>query len=391
MFLTTKPQVTYFRSVHRRHTPFSMESMEQSYTGNADFGRKITCLVSRNGDLIYRGYLEVTLPQLTSNGGGQTVAWTRNVGHVLLQEVTVDIGGTIIDKHYGTWLTIYNELTQTAEHEDGYNVMIGNTATLTTPAASIPSTTLHIPLIFWFNRNPTLALPLVALPYHDVKISFQFRPASECYVTSDSALLTNTPSLNNVTFYLDYIFLDTPERKMFSTQTHEYLIEQLQFNGIESVSNSNVRQKISFAHPTKALYWVLQPSANTDAMANRWTDFTDNGAGANPYAGGDTMSDCRIQVNTHDRVSTRDAAYYSLVQSYYHHTRSPATGIYMYSFALDPEKHQPSGTINLSRLEGIYLVMNLTTGTNPVNVHVFGVNYNVLRIKSGLGGLAFAS
>lgn len=337
MFLTTKPQVTYFRSVTRRHTPFAAESMSQSYTGNADFGRKITSLVSRNGDLIYRAYVEIGLPQLTSNGAGQTVAWTRNIGHVIFQEITVDIGGTIIDKHYGTWLTIYNELTQTAEHEDGYNVMIGNTATLTTKATTIPATTINVPLIFWFNRNPTLALPLVALPYHDVKISFQFRPANECYVTSDNAILTNTPSLTNVDFYLDYIFLDTPERKMFSTQTHEYLIEQLQFNGVESISNSNVRQKVTFAHPTKELYWVLQPAANTDNMANRWSDFTDNGTGTNEYNGGQTMADCRIQVNTHDRLSQRNASYYNLIQSYWHHTRTPATGIYSYSFALDPK------------------------------------------------------
>lgn len=162
VYITGSPQITFWRVVYRRHTNFAMESMEQTFTGNADFGRKVSCLVARNGDLIHKAYIQIDLPALTPNASG-TVAWTRNIGHVILDEVNVEVGGAIIDRHYGVWYTIYNELTQVAEKEDGYNVMIGNTAALTTlSSTTIPAATIYVPLIFWWNRNPGLALPLIA-------------------------------------------------------------------------------------------------------------------------------------------------------------------------------------------------------------------------------------
>ena len=390
VYITGQAQITFWRVVYRRHTNFAMESMEQSFTGNADFGRKVSCLVARNGDLIHKAYLEVQLPALTANTG-KTVAWTRNIGHVLLDEVSVEIGGAIIDKHYGMWYTIYNELTQVAEKEAAYNVMIGNVAALISQSAAIPAATLNIPLIFWFNRNPGLALPLIALMYHDVKINFSFRSATECYITSDRVPLSTVPMIQDATLYIDYIFLDAPERRMFSQMNHEYLIEQLQTNGAESYSNSSVRQKVNFSHPTKALIWVVQPDANVVGGVNRWVDFTDNGTGPNPYAGNDPLVDAKIQLNTHDRVSTRPAAYYNQIQPYNHHTRCPSTGIYCYSFALEPEKHQPSGSINMSRIESVTIQMTLSTGTSPVRTFVFGCNYNVLRVTSGMAGTAYAN
>jgi hypothetical protein len=102
--------------------------------------------------LIHKTYLQVTLPALASSG---TIAWTRNIGHALIDYVNIEIGGQEIDRHYGDWFNIWNELTQTAEHEDGYNVMIGSTVTLTTAAASIPSATLYVPLQFWLNSALT--------------------------------------------------------------------------------------------------------------------------------------------------------------------------------------------------------------------------------------------
>ena len=213
--------------------------------------------------------------------------------------------------------------------------------------------------------------------YHDVKINISFRPALECYITSDKVPLATVPMLQNVSLFLDYIFLDAPERRMFSQMNHEYLIEQLQSNGAESYSNASVRQKLNFSHPTKELVWVIQPDANVVGGANRWVDFTDNGTGPNPYAGNDPLVDAKIQLNTHDRITTRKGAYYNLLQAYHHHTRIPSTGIYLYSFALEPEKHQPSGSINMSRIEGVNLQMTLSTGTSPVRIYPFCINYNV--------------
>ena len=319
---------------------------------------------------------------MTQSAG--TVAWTRNIGHVLINNVSVEIGGQQIDKHYGAWLQLWSELTLSMEHDDGYNVMIGNTAALTTQAAAISASTLYIPLQFWFNRNPGLALPLIALQYHEVKINIEFRAASECYVTDDAAAPSSgTPAIVSASLWVDYVFLDTEERRQFSQIGHEYLIEQLQFTGEESYAATSVKSKLSFNHPCKELVFAFQLDANTASGANRYTDYTDNGAGGAPYAGDNPLVDAKLLLNGHDRFATRAAKYFNLVQPYQHHSRIPATGIYVYSFALKPEDHQPSGTLNMSRIDNATL--QLTLGSSAAGkLSTFATNYNVLRILSGI-------
>lgn len=154
-------------------------------------------------------------------------------------------------------------------------------------------------------------------------------------------------------------------------------IEQLQFTGAESFSNSSVKSKLALNHPCKELVWVVQ---HEDAETNKnHFDFTDNGDG-----GSDPLQDAKLQLNGHDRFSTRKAGYFNLVQPYQHHTRVPATGIYVYSFSLNPEQHQPSGTVNMSRIDNATLLLNLTTGTDSVKLRVYAVNYNVLRVMAGI-------
>lgn len=196
--------------------------------------------------------------------------------------------------------------------------------------------------------------------------------------------------MDDCTLFVDYIFLDAPERRMFSQMNHEYLMEQVQCNGSsgDSFNNASIREQINFSHPTKEIVWVVQLDSAVLSGANKWTDFTDNGAGGSPYAGNNPCLNAKIQLNTHDRITQRPIAYFNLLQPYYHHTRTPATGINVYSFAIEPEKHQPSGSINLSRIEGVTLNLNLTTGTSPVRVYPYAVNYNVFRVTSGMGGLA---
>jgi len=273
IYLTGNPQITFFKVVYRRHTNFALESIEQTFNGTVDFGRKVSCTVSRNGDLIHKVYLQVDLPALTNtNGTTGSLQWVNNIGHVMIDEVSIEIGGQTIDKHYGDWLNIWNELTQTAEKEGGYDDMIGAT---TNPADSISARTLYVPLQFWFCRNPGLALPLIALQYHEVKFNISFRPASECYILNGGAT-ANTPSITNASLYVDYIYLDTDERRQFSQVQHEYLIEQLQFTGAESFSNASVKSKLALNHPCKELVWVVQPDANASAKA--WSDYSYSGA-----------------------------------------------------------------------------------------------------------------
>jgi hypothetical protein len=368
IYLTGNPQITFFKVVYRRHTNFSMESIQQTFNGAIDFDRKVTCTISRNGDLIHRIYLQVEFAKDSTLN-----AWA---GHKLVKSVEIEIGGQRIDKHYGDWLHIWNELTQTAGHYNGYKQMVSGTEfgdDLSTTVGSQDAQVLYIPLQFWFCRNPGLALPLIALQYHEVKINIEF--------ASKSAVLT-TGTLNDASLFVDYIYLDTDERRRFAQVSHEYLIEQLQFTGDETASN---KIKLNFNHPVKELIWVEKE--DDSAVGDYQT----------------TYESAKLQLNGHERFSARKPNYFQLVQPYQHHERVPVdawtvgtqddykgTGINVYSFALKPEEHQPSGTCNMSRIDNATLNLVGIKQTEN-NVKVFAVNYNVLRIMSGMGGLAYSN
>ena len=294
VFLTGTPEITFWKVSYRRHTNFAMESIEQTFSGQADFGRRVTCTISRNGDIAYRTYLQVTLPEINekmASGNDVEARWLDYIGEQLVAQVEVEIGGQRIDRQYGDWMHIWNQLTLSKEQESGYHKMIGHTTQLTyltnkdyadisgpcsaagapnqvcAPRKALPETTLYVPLQFWFCRNPGLALPLIALQYHEVKINIDFRPIGECLFAisgSQSATQAYQQSLVAASLYVDYIFLDTDERRKMAQNPHEYLIEQVQFTGDESVGSSSNKIKLNFNHPCKELIWVVQPDANVD-------------------------------------------------------------------------------------------------------------------------------
>ena len=485
IYLTGNPQITFWKVMYRRHTNFSMESIEQTFNGAADWGRKVTCTISRNGDLISRVYLQVTLPQVTCSAT-QRFRWLNWVGHVMIKMVEVEIGGQRIDRHYGDWLHIWNELTQTGGRAAGYASMVGNVPRLTQPingagtanssvaddfpfgsadtTASMPSVILYVPLEFWFCRNPGLALPLIALQYHEVKINIEFRDASSCSWSTGNLVV---PSLAAASLYVDYVYLDTDERRRFAQVSHEYLIEQLQFTGDESVSSTANKIKLNFNHPVKELIWVVQPDDHVNQSKTQsvgglqWYNYSDaidssalTGVVGNPLGEGMTGPDggnpvttatvtagvttqagfnsfnssvvnmaqaqnsysglndstfmldrgdnpvvsAKLQLNGHDRFSERAGRYFNLVQPYQHHSNVPSTGINVYSFGLKPEEHQPSGTCNMSRIDNATLQLTLTQRAvrsggvaRSCSVRVYATNYNVLRIMSGMGGLAYSN
>ena len=503
VYLTGNPQITFWKVTYRRHTNFAMESIEQTFNGQADFGRRVTCTISRNGDLAYRTYLQVTLPEIgqSLSTGDVYARWLDFPGEQLISQVEVEVGGQRIDRQYGDWMHIWCQLTLSKEQERGYYKMIGNTTQLTyvcdprfaavdgpcsatgvrqvcAPRNALPETTLYVPLQFWYCRNPGLALPLIALQYHEVKINLDIRNIEECLwavssLAGDGTKITDAykQSLAAASLFVDYIFLDTDERRRMAQNPHEYLIEQLQFTGDESVGSSSNKIKLNLNHPCKELVWVVQPDANVDycssltsnsalnqllgAQPFNYTDAFDalpnavhafggalntSGAGAfinatgafqDPWAneingtaptGGGTedsgVSDAgtfvlaesaldmhcwgenpvvvaKLQLNGQDRFSEREGTYFDLVQPFQHHTRNPDTGINCYSFALRPEEHQPSGTCNFSRIDNatLQLVLSNATvqGVNTAKVRVYAVNYNVLRIMSGMGGLAYSN
>jgi hypothetical protein len=402
IYLTGNPQITFFKVVYRRHTNFALEAIENVFNGQARFGSRVTCQISRNGDLIHRTYLAVQLPALKAGGvddGANTgFKWVRSVGLKLIQDVWIEIGGQQIDKHYSDWMYIWNELSLPAGKRSGYDAMVGNgygdSATLPGSGLNCNSNSqwLHVPLEFWFCRNVGLALPLIALQYHEVKINIDFETFSNCTVEANTA--TSGIELKAASLWVDYVYLDTDERRRFAQLSHEYLIEQLQFTGDEVVNGQSGRIKMNFNHPVKEIVWVYPMDSNNASgggASNNWTNYTLSVC-ENGNTDSNVLVSGNIQLNGQDRFFTRYADYFSLVQPYQHHENVPTQtpGINVYSFALKPEEHQPSGSLNFSRIDTAYLNMTLKSAAKG-RCKIFAVNYNVLRIMSGMGGLAYSN
>ena len=419
VYLTGNPQITFFKVVYRRHTNFSLESIQQSINGNFDWGNRVSCQISRNGDLVHKMYVEVELEKLYDGNSIVNILtqdldrYVNFIGHRLLKSVEVEIGGQKIDKQYSHWMYIWNELSLPFGKMDGYQEMIGADTDMT----SFKDNKVYIPLEFWFCRNIGLALPLIALQYHEVKINIEIETFDNCtyngtaYVKNTTGTV-NRKSIKNATIWCDYVFLDTDERKRFAQLSHEYLIEQVQMNE-NTVSGTN-EQSVSLVmnHPVKEIIWTINDTDKAN-LENQWYNYTDSTvfADSNSEAidrfgnnsnsllqntlfgidpdGNNSISSANLQLNGNDRFAKRNGDYFSLVQPYQHHTNIPSNaGINVYSFALKPEEHQPSGTLNMSRIDTAKLVVKPKKGGT---IRVWGVNYNVLRILSGMGGLAYSN
>ena len=509
VYLTGNPQITFFKVVYRRHTNFSVEPIQQVFNGAADFGRTVTCNLNRNGDLITNMYAVVQLEG--TSAGAVEWGYVRRLGYALIESTKIEIGGSKIDEQYGDWLNIWYELTHKIGQERGHAAMIGDDdehRLLHNDARS--ASTLYVPLAYWFNRHNGLALPLIALQYHDVRVTIKYRNVTEC-VNYKGATKPTMPTMADSYLLIDYVFLDSEERKRFAQASHEYLIEQLQFTGSESLtSNSNNKYRLNFNHPSKYLVWaphlevhssstqwltyaadgdwdaaletfaklvwlstrtlvdgltvavsdashneIQSPAVKTGLSApltailakidaqivfadtsnsvpaipanvvilrnevtaqdmtatiaqldtwgadetflglhgvfvtdhfnyGRWVNCT-----ANPVTSG------KLQLNGHDRFQSRDGNYFNYVQPFQHFSNTPADGINVYSFALKPEDHQPSGTCNFSRIDNATLNVSLTNDTVSANgddnLNIYTVNYNVLRVMSGMAGTAYSN
>jgi hypothetical protein len=274
VYLTGNPQITFFKTVYRRHTNFSVETIENSMNGNIGFGNRLNIQFNRNGDLINKMYIKIILNSVDPDGN--SFAWVRKIGHAILREIKVTVGGTVMDRQYGTWLDIWYELARYGDHERGYSYMIGDIPELTEYNTNIkPEYTLFIPLQFWFNRYVGLSIPMIAFQYHDVEIEV-FLQNVESLVVRDCNFDINLVSIKDVSILTDFIYLDSEERRRFAIVGHEYLIEQLQFNGIEPVQVDAQRYKLDFNHPTKQLIWAWKHSNYTTGKSFVYYTHTDN-------------------------------------------------------------------------------------------------------------------
>ena len=535
VYLTGSPQITFFKVVYRRHTNFSVEPIPQTFNGASDFGRTVTCTINRNGDLITNMYVNINLAPVTGITTGNDFGYVRRLGLAIVQHYKIEIGGSKLDEQYGDWLNIWYELSHKTGQERGYARMVGDVSELTTiDTTNKPQYLMYVPLQFWFNRNNGLALPLIALQYHDVRITIDFRPAAQCVNTVTGA----TPpviSMNDAQLIIDYVYLDSEERKRFAQASHEYLFEQLQFTGSESLASVNNKYRLNFNHPSKYLVWaphlhkyntanyyvaysangdweaareryakvmwlatranlagtngnynissstgnlgeVVQPGAavwatagtvNIDAKVTAQAVFALDISGTTPtfaaqidnvvlLSNNFTIADlsrgiandltpfgtpsddasefilhnsflvqdqfnygnnidgtdnpcvtAKLQLNGSDRFQERDGYYFNYVQPWQHFSNTPADGINVYSFALKPEDHQPSGTCNFSRIDNAtlqltlgssnfagdstYLANNLGGSNGNSLLNIYTVNYNVLRVMSGMAGAAYSN
>ena len=436
IYLTGNPQITFFKVVYRRHTNFAMENIQQTFSGNPSFGMRATATITRNGDLINSAYLNVQLPSLSDDNwyfvnsaspspsplpGGQSgyqLCWTNYVGLALIQYVSVEIGGQEIDKHYGFWMYVWQELTMTSEKAQGYKRMVGgnDAAGWLLLGNALEAQELHVPLDFWFNINAGLSLPLIALQYHEVRFVFQFRDLKDLVVLVDAngnhvpvtewALRVASVPAPLIELFIDYIYLDTDERRRFAQMSHEYLIEQVQHNetSVDLSKAGVVSQRLTFNHPCKELVWFFQRQDNLEN--NDWFNFA-NATPGNEKLGSDIMTSAVLRLNGHYRFNpARGPLFFRQWQPFIHHTRIPDSNLYLYSFALRPEEHQPSGTCNFSRIDNTILEFQLDTRAqtqSPVVpdqyfancgsalMTVYARNYNVLRIMSGMGGMAYSN
>ena len=401
VYLTGNPEVTFYQAKYKRHTNFAMENIEQTVNGTAANSGRVSVTVARNGDLVGDMYLELESDiAATATAEAGDCNW---VAERAVSSVELSIGGQRIDKHYQKWWRLYSELYLDEAKKATWGKM--------TTAAD--GSTVYLPLVFFFNRNPGLYLPLIALQYHEVRIDIDLASDFDTF-------------LNKSVFkvWANYVYLDTEERRRFAQKGHEYLIEQVQHTGTDTVDAANTKQvRLSYNHPVKELVWCF---SNTAAKSSLWnftaknlvtevalqSDQTASGLDSNCFVpvsnlgtpmyatelsteafteeNAGQLDTFKLVLNGQDRFKEQKGKYFNQVQAYNHHSGCPAPGVYSYSFALKPEEHQPTGTCNFSRIDNAQVAVKMGPGT-ATSMHMFATNYNVLRIQSGMGGLAFSN
>ena len=411
VFLTGNPQTTWFKMVYRRYTNFAIESQIIPFDNQPDFGRRISVLIPRKGDLLGPLWLEIQLPALKDSVTGLPLSYTNATAHALIQEISIEIGEQEIDKQSGEWMEMWSNLTISQDKLQGWNNMIGKTAGASQGNQGSDAVNLfgplylYLPLRFWFCKNPGLALPLLALQYHPIRINVTLRPLNQMFVVDNpsstqpcdqTAIAASITSMN---LYGDYYHLGVEERRRFVSNSHEYLIEQVQYTpsiAIDSSQGSTVKVQLEFNQPIRELFWVIQRNAAVNA--HQWFNYTNLSIGestsnaVNSYQ--NLLATAMLQLDGFDRFDIRQADYFRLVQPYQYHTVIPFDDfIYSYSFALRPEDVQPSGSMNASRIDTLTLLLTMNANVTPArgsaNVRVYALNHNVLRIVDGFGGLLF--
>lgn len=436
-YLIGNPQFTFFKTVYRKHTNFALDNVFVNFVGETanQFGRKLYIDIPKNGDLMHRMFLVV---DLESTSPIQNIA---PLAYTLIESVEIFIDGLSIDKHYGEWLHIWHEIFNERSKDLSLANMISTHSTQNTNS-------LYIPLRFWFNNNVGLSLPLIALQNANIRIEVKLNPLStiQSYCKSrDNTINVNQDiSIRRIQMLTEYIHLDTEERRLFSSNAHQYLITQIQTSmknpiqlylndSDESYEQIQHRVDLRFNLPIKEFFWTIQDthgyildsssnptdklySSNGILQYNYWRNYT---------PGRDQVRSAILVLNGKDMTEELPGKFYRIIQRYQYHQGnglnniidecvdpnipnsncrdlSKGSGIYSYSFSLKPEEYQPSGSLNFTQLEKAQLKLRLyrdidnftKNGSNNISgksMNIYAINYNILKIASGLGGVLFTS
>lgn len=418
VYLTGNPQITFFVGVYRRYTNFAIQNIPQYFTGNATFGQKVYCQLDRIGDLVNQTFLHIVLPELEQyyyydeNNVVVEYYWVNSIGHALIKIIEVEIGGVVIDRQYGIWMEIWMELTTPTDKIHGLNEMIGRSDSPINYNNN-KELDLYVPLRFWFCKNVGLSLPLIALQAQEVRINLTIRQFEELVVSSNGfppppEVFSNI-EITRCNLDVDYIFLEDTERKIFAKTNHQYLIDQVQVyatsltsnglrqdptdpNKMDRIPDLNQNFYMNFNNPVKELIWVIQNKTVLSLYpygGNEWFNFSTEPYKSGVKAGEDPMTDAKILFEGQDLFDLKSAKYFRNVVPYQRHTRVPNNFIYVYSFAINPEDFQPSGTCNFSRIDNQQIFMQISDKLVDPIITVFAVNYNILNITGGMGGLEY--
>ena len=426
-FITGNPQITFFKSVYKRHSNFAMEPKQQIFSGGVNFGQLNSCKVSKDGDLISGMALYINLGSLNDNyenknnniciseidmncfcnkclkkKEGTVFSWVNGIGHAIIDYIEIEIGGYVIDKQYGEWFDVWTELTQNYEKKAAYYELIGKKDPGGYSVKSFQkSIELIVPLNFWFCKNVGLSIPCIAITNHDIKVNIKWRQFDHLWISN---MPNNKPKIPDfkASLLIDYIYLDLYERKKFAKSNHFYLIEQIQANGDYYFQKNNKSPiiKLNFYHPVKEIIWAIQRadvllrSNDNDeedfSYGNDWFNFSNS---KNFTSSGieDVFDTAVLQINGSERFNYLPAKYFRLLQPYKYHTKCPNNFVYVYSFALKPEEHQPTGTCNFSNFDNSRLILNMKKQNilSDYIIKTYAINYNLLIVTKGMVGLGF--
>jgi hypothetical protein len=442
-YFTSNPDISYYKYIYKKHTRFSMESIKTSFDGKEPELNSLFDIlrlkIPRHGDLLSDLQFVFTFPEVYSSDILR-FRWIQNAGPLFIRKADMYIGsfGRSLDTIYGEWLIIWNELTMSVNQKNGYDRMVGNVQhmlnpKITTPSLivnknrnltysyypksnilsdipSIPSTTVVIPLPFYFTKDPALSIPLCALQGNEVFFTLETENIENLYQIYDtinkiyiSPLYYNKLYGTNITIndfvktiqikpYVEckYVYLEEEERRLVTTNkiNNTFIVENLYKKDI-IVSDNVINIDLNLSTPVKEIIWIIR--RNDYRNYNTPSNFT---ASNHEILNLEILKTAKILWNkSNERVESKDSVFFGKIQPYQHHTNIPKLGIYCYNFCLFPEKINPSGFFNPSGKYPISTILQLEMEKYEnleYEIIIYVKTYNILYIIGGMGGLKFA-